>query len=55
MIPVVYGMPGPEMWEARERGEILLGGCCPGPFDPRSVCPRCLLFNQLGASAPTCR
>jgi hypothetical protein len=27
VLPVLYGMPGPEMWEADERGEIILGGC----------------------------
>jgi len=28
MVPIEYGMPGPEMQEASERGEIILGGCC---------------------------
>ena len=47
MVPVAYGMPGREMWEASERGEILLGGCSlPGPFDPTSDCPQCLLLEQ---------
>ncbi len=26
-IPVVYGLPGRELFEAAERGEIRLGGC----------------------------
>ncbi|GAA3959253.1 hypothetical protein GCM10023085_47050 [Actinomadura viridis] len=29
--PVLYGLPGPEMFEAAERGEIVLGGCEVGP------------------------
>jgi hypothetical protein len=28
-IPVVYGLPGLDMIEGAERGEIILGGCCP--------------------------
>jgi hypothetical protein len=27
VLPVLYGMPGPGMWEAYERGEVILGGC----------------------------
>ena len=27
MVPIAYGFPGPEMFEAAERGEIILGGC----------------------------
>lgn len=26
-IPIAYGLPGPEMMTAGDRGEILLGGC----------------------------
>lgn len=26
--PLVFGYPSPEMFEASERGEIVLGGCC---------------------------
>ncbi len=28
-IPVIYGMPGSELFEAEERGEVVLGGCVP--------------------------
>ncbi len=28
-IPVIYGMPGPDLVEAEERGEVILGGCVP--------------------------
>ena len=27
LTPIVYGLPGPELFEAAERGEIQLGGC----------------------------
>ena len=38
--PVMYGRPGPEMWEAAERGEILIGGCIRGrPI--KQPCPTC--------------
>jgi hypothetical protein len=30
-IPIGYGMPGPEMVKAADRGEIHIGGCMPGP------------------------
>ena len=27
VLPIAYGLPGPEMWEMANRGEIVLGGC----------------------------
>jgi hypothetical protein len=50
VIPIVYGLPGPEMWEKRERGEIELGGCCVGPGDdPVWRCSACgEAFGVLG-------
>jgi hypothetical protein len=29
VVPIAYGMPGPQMWDEYERGEIALGGCMP--------------------------
>ena len=29
-IPIAYGLPGPEMIKAAERGEVHIGGCLPG-------------------------
>lgn len=26
-LPIVYGLPGPDLFEAAERGEVALGGC----------------------------
>jgi len=31
MVPIVYGLPGPELFERAERGEVILGGCMPEP------------------------
>ncbi len=28
MVPYILGMPGPELFEQSERGEVVLGGCC---------------------------
>lgn len=52
LIPIVYGMPGPELVERSERGEIELGGCVISGevFDPKRgfisgdpelSCPKC--------------
>ena len=30
-IPVVYGMPGPDLMDRADRGEVVLGGCMVGP------------------------
>jgi len=39
MLPVVFGFPSHEMFEAAERGEIILGGCClPIEGEPRRSC-----------------
>jgi hypothetical protein len=38
-VPIVYGMPTPEMEEAVDRGEYELGGCCIGPDMPTHECP----------------
>lgn len=39
MRPVAYGYPGPELWEASDRGEVVLGGCISG--SAASACPAC--------------
>lgn len=38
-VAIVYGMPGVELFEAEERGEVELGGCIPG--DERWHCRHC--------------
>lgn len=37
-MPIVYGLPGPDLFEAAERGEVRLGGCIM-PSGP--TCPLC--------------
>ncbi len=27
-VNIMYGMPTEELWEAAERGEVAIGGCC---------------------------
>jgi hypothetical protein len=41
VIPILYGLPVPEVYEESERGEIELGGCCIGPGDPAWRCRAC--------------
>lgn len=41
VVPILYGYPGPEMFEAAERGEIELGGCCVTDDDPQRLCKAC--------------
>lgn len=39
--PVAYGLPSDALIEAAERGDVLLGGCCPPPFGPEAQCESC--------------
>jgi len=38
MIPIVYGYPTVELFEAAERGEVFLGGCCIMDYNPAFAC-----------------
>ena len=40
-LPVAYGFPGPEMEQAAERGEIVLGGCIIDAGSPAWECRSC--------------
>jgi hypothetical protein len=40
LVPIVWGDPKPETFEAVERGEVVLGGCVGGP-EPAWHCRRC--------------
>lgn len=40
-VKIVYGYPSEKTFEARERGEIALGGCCIGDNDPERRCLKC--------------
>lgn len=41
IVPVAYGFPGPDMWEAAERGDIVLGGCTVFDGQPTRRCTTC--------------
>lgn len=41
VVPIAYGFPGAGMWEAAERGEIVLGGCMTSRGQATSRCRRC--------------
>lgn len=37
-VPIVYGYPDAELFEAADRGEVALGGCVIGENDPTHQC-----------------
>ena len=41
VVPILYGLPGPETMAEAERGEIVLGGCVITGRDPRKRCMAC--------------
>lgn len=42
VVPLAFGFPSPDMFEAAERGEISLGGCClPEGLRPHWRCEAC--------------
>ncbi len=40
-VDISYGYPGPGLIEEVERGEAVLGGCCPAIGDPERQCRDC--------------
>ncbi len=53
LIPIAYGLPGEDMWNAAQRGEIRLGGCCVYPDMPTSACRECGTELRTRASRPS--
>jgi hypothetical protein len=41
IVPILYGLPGPEMMDSAEKGRIELGGCCVTDNDPQKRCKAC--------------
>ncbi len=41
VVPIVYGLPGPELMEDAEAGRVALGGCMVSPDNPRWSCQAC--------------
>ena len=42
VVPIVYGLPGPELIEQARRGELALGGSPLGADSPAWYCKGCL-------------
>jgi hypothetical protein len=42
VVPIIYGMPTPELIEQSRRGEVALGGSCIGPDAHDWYCKGCL-------------
>ena len=41
VVPILYGLPGPEMTEESIRGRVVLGGCIVFPDTPDHTCRNC--------------
>jgi hypothetical protein len=41
IIPIVYGYPTPETFEAEARGELVIAGCMVSDANPRYACAAC--------------
>jgi hypothetical protein len=41
VLPIVYGLPGPELTEESIAGRVALGGCLVGPESPDRMCQNC--------------
>ncbi len=41
LVPILYGLPSREGFEAAERGELALGGCTVTGDDPQLRCAGC--------------
>ena len=41
IVPIVYGMPGADLEEQEQRGEVILGGCVVTDNDPDLCCKDC--------------
>lgn len=40
-LPIVYGLPNAETFDAADRGELVLGGCLVTSADPDHRCKSC--------------
>ena len=41
VVPIVHGLPSPELFETAERGEVALGGCTVFGGQAQRACSRC--------------
>lgn len=51
-VPILYGMPTGDAFEAAERGEIALGGCVVGEEAPELLCRGCGVPLPWAAELP---
>ena len=47
VVPVIFGLPGPDLVERARRGEVTLGGCMPVP-DVDGRCKACGRWRTTG-------
>lgn len=40
-VPILYGEPTPDAFQAAERGELVLGGCVVSDDSPSRTCTTC--------------
>ena len=52
MTRIVWGYPGHELFEAEQRGQVKLGGCCLPAFRAEFWCPAC--ETGRGFTCPVC-
>jgi hypothetical protein len=50
-VRIVYGLPGPALVDAAERGELALGGCVIGDDDPNLQCRACGNVWRTGSAS----
>lgn len=54
LVPIAYGLPGEELMEAAQRGEVAMGGCVVTGDDPVWQCRECRCrFYTDGRAAPS--
>ena len=41
LLPIAYGYPGPDLMEAAEKGEVIIGGCEVEEDNPNWQCADC--------------
>ena len=52
LVPILYGLPSAEGFEAADRGEVALGGCTITGSDPDVQCPTCAQSFFIRKPAP---
>ena len=53
LVPIIYGMPTSETFEAADRKEVFIGGCEIYPNMPKYHCYNCILDFDKTLKEPT--